>query len=105
MAVQTPKQQVSTRFGTRGDLVSALMPLIGGGDDTRSKLMGTTNKKLLRLYEVAKDVEQRFGGKAGLIDALAKLQFSNGSPNPGWRESMESKSVKRLWDMHRQLGA
>ncbi len=104
MSVQTPKQQVDERFGTRSDLVSAILPLIGGDDQTRSKLMGTTNKKLLRLHEVAQDVQRRFGGKGGLIDAMAKLQFDGRAPNPGWREAMERKSIKRLWDMHRQLG-
>jgi len=103
MAVPTPKQMVEKRFGTRSDLVSAIMPMVGGDDATRSKLMGTTNAKLLRIYETAKKVQDTYGGKTGLIDAIAKLQFPAGKPNDGWREKMEGRTVKRLLDAHRQL--
>lgn len=103
MAVATPKQMVEKRFGTRSDLVSAIMPLIGGDDAARSRLMGTTNAKLLRIYETAKKVRDTYGGKSGLIDAIAKLQFPAGKPNEGWREKMEGRTVKRLLDDHRGL--
>jgi len=103
MAVPTPKQTVEKRFGTRSDLVAAIIPLVGGDDATRSRLMGTTNAKLLRIYETAKSVQDKFGGKSGLIDAIARLQFPAGSPNAGWREKMEGRTVKRLLDHHRQL--
>lgn len=103
MAVVTPKQKVEKNFGTRSDLVAAIMPMIGGDDATRSKLMGTTNSKLLRIHEVATRVQSTWGGKSGLIDAIAALQFPNGKPNAGWREKMETRTVKRLLDAHRQL--
>ena len=99
----SPKKMVESRFGTRADLVAAILPLIDGDDDARGRLNGTTNKKLLRIYEVSKEVSDRFGGKSGLIDACAKLQFANGKPNPGWREKMERWTVKKLYDHHRQL--
>lgn len=103
MSKQTPKQQVEAKFGTRGDLVDAIVALTGDGADGRSSLMGTTNKKLLRIHEVAQEVSTTYGGKSGLIDAIASLQFSNGKPNAGWREKMEGKTVKFLLDHHRQL--
>ncbi len=102
MATQTPKQIVTARFGSRTDLVNAIAGLLGD-EANKSALMGTTNKKLLRIHEVATTVQQRFGGKAGLIDAMAKLQFKTGKPNAGWREKMEGYTVKRLLDLHRQL--
>ena len=99
----TPKQLVESRFGTRQDLVNQIVSIVGGGDTVRSRLNGTTNKKLLRIHEVATSVKETFGGKSGLIDAMAKLQFSSGNPNPGWRTKMEAFTIKRLLDMHRQL--
>ncbi|MBD89884.1 MAG: hypothetical protein CL940_06085 [Deltaproteobacteria bacterium] len=103
MSKKTPKQLVEAKFGTRGDLVDAILKLTGDGGDSRSSLMGTTNKKLLRIHEVAQEVSDKHGGKSGLIDAIAGLQFKSGKPNAGWREKMEGKTVKFLLDHHRQL--
>ncbi len=100
---KTPKQEVEARFGTRSDLVDAVVGLVGGDADTRRRLMGTTNKKLLRIHAVAKQVGDQFGGKSGLIDACSKLQFGDTAPNAGWREKMEGWTAKRLLDHHRQL--
>lgn len=105
MAVQTPKQKVEARFGTRGDLVAKILPLIGGDDAARSRLMGVSNSKLLGIYDSAQKVQDKFGGKAGLIDAMTKLQFKNGKANDGWREKMETMTVKRLLDHHRGLAS
>lgn len=103
MAIKTPKQLLTEKFGTRQDLVAKILPLIGGNDDEKRALLGTTNAKLLRIYEVAQEVSKKFGGKSGLIDAVAKLQFAGGKPNEGWREKMQTFTVKRLLDKHRQL--
>lgn len=103
MSKMTPMQQVEKTFGTRGDLVDAIVQLTGDGSDGRSSLMGTTNKKLLRIHTVAQTVSDGYGGKSGLIDAISSLQFSSGKPNAGWREKMEGKTVKFLFDHHRQL--
>ncbi len=103
MSIKTPKQLLTEKFGTRQDLVAKLAPLIGASDVEKRKLAGTTNAKLLRIFEVAQEVSKKFGGKTGLIDAIAKLQFQGGKPNEGWREKMASLTVKRLFDKHRQL--
>lgn len=100
---KTPKQLVEDRFGTRGDLVDAIVKLTGEDDGGRSRLMGTTNKKLLRIHEVSAMVQETHGGKGGLVDAIGQLQFKAGKPNQGWREKMEGRTVKWLLDHHRQL--
>ena len=104
MSIKTPKQLLAEKFGTRQDLVAKLAPLLGAGDDEKKKLLGTTNAKLLRIYEVAHEVSKKFGGKTGLIDAIAKLQFMGGKANEGWREKMSGLTIKRLYDKYRQLG-
>jgi hypothetical protein len=104
MPIKTPKQQITETFGTRQDLVAKILPLISGGDADKKALMGTTNAKLIRIFEVAAQVSKKFGGKSGLIDAIAKLQFEGGKANAGWREKMSTLTVKRLLDKHRQLG-
>jgi hypothetical protein len=100
-----PKGLVESRFGTRSDLVAEIMGLIDGDAQDKQRLSGTTNKKLLRIHDVATDVKTNFGGKSNLIDAIEKLQFVKGKANPGWRDKMETYTVKRLWDHHRQLSA
>ena len=102
---KSPKQIVTEQFGGRSQLVDAIVKLTGEGTDARSTLMGTTNKKLLRIHQVASQVQDQFGGKSGLIDSIAGLQFSNGKANAGWREKMEGKTMKWLVDHHRQLGS
>lgn len=104
MRIKTPKQQLADTFGTRQDLVSKILPLIGGTDTDKKALMGATNAKLIRIFDVASEVSKKFGGKSGLIDAIGKLQFAGGKPNAGWREKMDGLTVKRLFDKHRQLG-
>jgi len=103
MSKPTPRQLVESKFGTRNDLVSAIVGIIGDAGNTRSRLMGTTNKKLLRIHEVALKVQGTFGDKSGLIDAISTLQFPGTKANKGWREKMDGYTVKRLLDHHRQL--
>lgn len=103
MPAKTPKQLVEERFGSRSDLVAAIIKLVGDDGGTKGRLSGTTNKKLLRIHEVATMVQDQFGGKAGLLDAIAALQFPNGKVNDGWRDKMDGFTVKRLLDHHRQL--
>ena len=103
MASKTPAQIVKERFGTREDLVKAILKLTDSDAGAKSRLMGSTNKKLLRIHEVATEVDKRFGGKKGLVDAMAALQFPGSSPNPGWRTKMEGMTEKKLFELHRQL--
>ena len=100
---KAPKQIVTEKFGGRAQLVDAIVKLTGEGQDAHSTLMGTTNKKLLRIHEVASQTHERFGGKSGLIDSISGLQFSNGKANPGWREKMEGQTMKWLLEHHRRL--
>lgn len=106
MAKPSPKQIVTDKFGTRADLIKAILSATGGGDDESRSLRGTTNKKLLRIHEVGTTVKSKFGGKKGLIDAMEGLQFAHTKTkkaNEGWRDKMDKFTIKRLFDMHRQL--
>ena len=103
MSKKSPKQIVEQKFRTRGDLLDAILALTGDGAGSRSSLMGTTNKKLLRIHEVAQAVSSDHGGKSGLIDSIEKILFPAGKSNAGWREKMEGRTVKFLLDHHRQL--
>ena len=102
---KAPKQIVTDQFGGRAQLVDAIVKLTGEGQEqgAHATLMGTTNKKLLRIHETATQTRDQFGGKSGLIDSISGLQFSKSKPNPGWREKMEGRTIKWLLEHHRQL--
>ena len=99
---KTPKALVTEKFGSRTDLVAAIAKLTKADGEEKSRLMGTTNKKLLRIHETAEYAQDKFGGKSGLIDAIAKLKFADRKVNDDWRKKMEGMTVKRLVEVHRQ---
>jgi predicted RNA polymerase sigma factor len=104
-AKKTPKQLVEERFKTRSALVGKIVKLLDGDAGTKSRLMGTTNKKLLRLHDVATTVKTSFGGKSGLIDAIAAAKPGQGTAQKEWRTKMEQYTVKRLYDVYRQASS
>ena len=99
---KAPKALVTEKFGSRTELVAAIAKLTKADGEEKSRLMGTTNKKLLRIHETAQYAQDKFGGKSGLIDTIAQLKFADRKVNDGWRTKMEGMTVKRLVEVHRQ---
>ncbi len=102
MQAKTPKQIVADKFGSRSQLVAEILKLTGAEGSDKQRLMGTTNKKLLRIHETAQIAKDKFGGKAGLIKAIAELKFKGGNATDAWTQKMEGFTVKRLLEVHRQ---
>lgn len=103
MAVKTPKQRVADGFGSRSDIVAAIAKITGADKAEQSRLMGTTNKKLLRIHETAKIVHDKFGGKKELIEAIATKKFVATKASDDWRKKMSGFTIKRLLEVHRQV--
>lgn len=101
----SPLQQVKEQFGGREQLVAKIIPLLetGEADEAKSALMGTTNKKLLRIYETALQVKEH-GGRKSLIEKLTTLRYPKGNPDDGFLKSAEEATLKRLLEMYRQAG-
>jgi hypothetical protein len=99
----TPMQTVKQKFGGRSGLVDAILPMLDGADDdTRSRLMGTANKKLLRIHETATQVKDRFGSRKNLQETILKVRYPKGKPDDGFLKRMETATLKRLLEIHRQ---
>ena len=101
-----PKQIVQQRFETREKLVDAIMELMGDdekNDRTAAQLKSSKNAKLLRLYDVLGEVQQKFGSKDALIQSIAKNKFANGNPDAAYIEKLQKYTSKRLLDLHRQV--
>ncbi len=79
---KTPMQEVKDNFGDRASLVSELVKLVdkrhgdSSANEVKSRLMGLSNAKLLRLYRVEQVVREGYGDRAKLeaaiVDARAK---------------------------------
>jgi hypothetical protein len=102
MQAKSPKQIVTEKFGSRSQLVSEIAKISGADGEEKQRLMGTTNKKLLRIHETAQQAQDKFGGKAGLIKAIEELKFEGRKGSAAWTKKMEGMTVKRLLEVHRQ---
>ncbi len=98
-------QIVREQFGSREKLVSAIMPLLETkDDDVRSKLMGTSNKKLIRIHETAVQMNDKFGSRKNLVEKITELRYGKNTPDDGFLKRVNEASAKRLLDMYTQAG-
>ena len=101
---KTPMQMVSDRFGSRSGLVDAIMPLLGSSDkELQGRLMGISNKKLLRIHETAEIVQNKFGSRKDLVSKVVSLRYFKGNLDDGYFKCVEKANLKRLLEMYRQV--
>ena len=101
----TPLQQVKNEFGSREKLVDTILPLLESkDDDTRSRLMGTTNSKLLRIHETAIELKNRFGSRKNLVEKIVALRYPTGKPDDGFLKKVEEATAKNLLDLYIKVG-
>lgn len=106
----TPMQQVKKEFGDEGSrarLVDAIMPLLETKDpQVRSRLMGASNKKLVRIQETATEVKNRFGSRKSLVEKIIALRYPGAgrTADDGFVKRVEEATLKHLLELYRQLG-
>lgn len=105
----TPLQIVKEKFGSRAELASQLAGMVDRthGDEseseTKSRLMGLSNPKLLRLYRVEQTVREQYGDKEKLVDHIIKTRQDAGhTADEAYRAKIEAFSKARLLDMTRE---
>lgn len=106
MAKRSPREIVDQDFGGRDKLITDLMPLLESADkdDARKRLRGASNLKLVKLHKAATEVRKRFQSKKALVDQIAQKKFAPGKPDQAYVTKISTWSVKRLLDLHRQVG-
>jgi hypothetical protein len=79
MTKKSPLQQTKDEFGSKEKLVDKLVSLLGSvskgdedKDNLKSRLLAASNKKLLRLLDVAGTIKEKYGSVDKLADATAK---------------------------------
>lgn len=105
----TPHQTVNKSFESRSALVEKLADMVdkqhddASTDDVKARLMGLSNKKLLRLYNVEQRVRERFGDRDSLVNHIIEARKAAGlTADDKFREKLEGYSKARLLDMTRQ---
>ncbi|MCB9647028.1 MAG: hypothetical protein H6730_10605 [Deltaproteobacteria bacterium] len=106
---KSPMQTVKDKFGGRADLVAKLVPMVDKmhGDDSddavRSRLMGLTNQKLLRLYAVEQKVRERFGDKDKLVQHILDARKTAGhTADETYKAKISGYSKAKLLDLSKQ---
>jgi hypothetical protein len=103
---QTPFQEVKKSFEGRAKLVEQLAGMVDKqhGDSTpeqvKSRLMGLSYSKLLRLWKVEQKVRERFGDREKLIAAIVDARKKAGlTADDTFKKSLENHSKARLLDL------
>lgn len=101
---ETPIAAVKRLHGSKEKLVDSLVPKLAkdsdeSEDDIRQRLMTVSNKKLLRLSDAFRALDQKYGSKAKLVDALSEARGK--AKDQDFKAKLTSYSVARLLDMTR----
>lgn len=101
---ETPLATVRRLHGSKEKLVDSLIPaLVDDGDESKAelkeRLMSVSNQKLLRLATAMQTVSEKYGSKAGLVDAISSARGK--AKDQDFKDKLESYSVPRLLDMAR----
>lgn len=105
----TPVQTVKKSFESREKLVKELVELVDKqhgdttADEVKSRLMGLSNRKLLRLYRVEQAVRERFGDRAKLVAHLTDARKRAGlTVDAAFEQALAEASKARLLDMAKE---
>jgi hypothetical protein len=105
---KTPLQLVQETFGSREKLVDELVKTADRHPDddsdaqTRSRLMGLSNSKLLRLIRVEQTVRERFGDRDKLVDHIIETRRAAGhTADDAYRAKLDTYGKARLLDLTR----
>jgi len=107
MAKQTPLQEIKERFGSKDKLVKELKGMFDKGDlfverlNPDKGIAHVANAKLLKLYDVATEVKERFSTRAKLTEDL--LKTLKREKDEGFKEKLDRWGLPRLWDYYKSV--
>ncbi len=90
-----------TSSGSKEALAKALAPILAreneDKDELATRLKTASNQQLLRLQRIGDQVKKKFGGRAGLIEAIGKSE--NKGKDKDFITKLESLSLPNLFDL------
>jgi hypothetical protein len=101
----SPLQMVKEQFETKENLVNKVVELLAKGkdekDELKEKLLVSTNKKLIRLFNVGTEIKNDFGSKEKLIEKI--LSLKDKIKDTPYKEKISKFSLPRLLDMAKSI--
>ena len=102
--MKSPLAQVKETFGDKKKLVEAVKKFTGeelwiGRTNEKKGLAHVSNAKLLRLHATFSAVQEKFGTRAKLIDAI--LDVEKRAKDEGYKTRLSAFPVPRLWDLYK----
>ena len=100
----SPSAQVQQEFGSKEELVKAIEALateelwVDRLNEDKG-LLRVSNRKLLRLHSVLKEVQQEFGSRASLVGEIAKLEGHGNDED--YKSALRRQPLPRLLDHYR----
>ena len=101
-----PLARQKEEHGSKEKLVDKVMSLLGqlgkaegDKDDLKARLLAASNKKLLRLFDAAAEIREKFGSVDKLADATAGL-LGKAKDSP-YVSKLKSLTPARLLDLYR----
>lgn len=107
MAKLTPLQEIKERFGSKDKLVKELKTLFDKGELFAERLnpdkgiAHVANRKLLKLYDVANEIKERFATRSKLTEDLLKMLKRE--KDTGLKERFDKWGLSRLWDYYKSV--
>lgn len=101
--MSTPLHTVKDRFGSKEALIAQLMPLLDRqpdetNEELQERLTHVSNRKLMRLWERAQTLRDKFGTREALVDRIVELKL--GRPDAELRSRLLGYSTGRLLSTH-----
>ncbi|MEM9487734.1 MAG: hypothetical protein AAGC55_01250 [Myxococcota bacterium] len=103
---EAPLAKVKRLHGSKEKLVDTIIGMLskaGGSDESeaelRVRLVAAANKKLLRLHESLTQMNEKYGSKEELVEALTKAQGR--TKDSDYKDSLHGNSIHKLLDMTR----
>ncbi len=106
---KSPLQLVKDRFGSKDKLVDELLALLKRPSETTKEqfkklLRAQSNRKLMGLLAREKGIQEKFGGRDKLVDALVEARMGKDHKvDKGYRAHLERMTNGRLFDLARRL--
>ena len=102
--MKSPLALVKEEFGDKEKLVAAVRKLAEqdlwvARENADKGLAHVSNAKLLRLYRIFTEVQEKFGTRTKLIDAI--LELEKRTKDVGYKARLEKFPVPRLYDMYK----
>ena len=98
----TPKQKVAKQFGSKKELVQAIVALYDAPEGSATQLGQTSNTRLLSHHHNTKRLVAKFGSRANAVAAILKARFPKGNPPDSEQTKLAGYSPWRLMDLYRQ---